>query len=70
MRAPRPLVLVRGVANVKAICENFRTSVNYNILLVYRNQPKRYRTAMIGFSSDSSLLLSRTPSPITQEAKR
>ena len=24
-----------------------RTSVNYNILLVYRNQPKRYRTAMI-----------------------
>ena len=23
-----------------------RTSVNYNILLVYRNQPKRYRTAI------------------------
>ena len=26
-----------------------RTSVNYNILLVYRNQPKHYRTAMIVF---------------------
>ena len=24
-----------------------RTSVHYNILLVYRNQPKHYRTAMI-----------------------
>ena len=24
-----------------------RTSVNHNILLVYRNQPERYRTAMI-----------------------
>ena len=44
-----------------------RTSVNYNILLVYRNQPKRYRTAIIlCFSPDSSLLLTHTPSPITQ----
>ena len=26
-----------------------QTSINYNILLVYRNQPKHYRTAMICF---------------------
>ena len=44
-----------------------RTSVNYNILLVYRNQPKCYRTAMICvFLQTSSLILTRTPSPITQ----
>ena len=44
-----------------------RTSVNYNILLVYRNLPKHYRTAMICvFLPNSSLLLTRTPSPITQ----
>ena len=35
-----------------------RTSVNYNILLVYRNQPKHCRTIM----TFSSLQLTRTPS--------
>ena len=42
-----------------SVCESInrtrciRTSVKYNILLVYRNLPKRYRTAMI--CPDSSL---------------
>ena len=48
---------------------HIQTSFKYNILLVYRNQPKRYRTAMICFSPDSSLLLTCTPSPITQASQ-
>ena len=33
-----------------------QTSINYNFLLVYRNQPKLYRTAMMGvFSKQQSI---------------